>query len=160
MVKKVPKLRGEGFFVMMWCLSELLLIWHVECPITNSILTLCSFFHLQFFPWTKHDALLETFFIHFYGNSWCYAAFYTEQFSYINIRNTANLIGIIPNGNHKKQVFWGKHTVDGQKVPYVHRRLICQKVSVSRNLSQKAIPSDEDFSCLYPTFSSKGITFR
>ena len=33
-------------------------------------------------------------------------------------------------------------TVDGQKVPDVHRRLICQKVSVSRNLSQKVIPSD------------------
>ena len=51
-------------------------------------------------------------------------------------------------------------TVDGQKVPYVHRRLICQKVSVSCNLSQKVLPSDEDFSCLHPTFSSKVITFR
>ena len=45
-------------------------------------------------------------------------------------------------------------TVDGQKVPDVHRRLICQKVSVSRNLSQKVIPSDEDFSCLYPSFTT------
>ena len=52
------------------------------------------------------------------------------------------------------------YTVDGQKVPDVHRRLICQKVSVSLNLSQKAIPSYEDFSCLYPTFSSEVITFR
>lgn len=34
------------------------------------------------------------------------------------------------------------HTVDGQRVPEVHRRLICRKVSVSRNLSQKVIPSD------------------
>ena len=48
----------------------------------------------------------------------------------------------------------------GQKVPDVHRRLICQKVSVSRNLSQKVIPSDEDFSCLYPTFTSEVIIFR
>ena len=38
-------------------------------------------------------------------------------------------------------------TVDGQKVPDVHRRLICQKDSVSRNFSQKVIPSDENFSC-------------
>ena len=34
------------------------------------------------------------------------------------------------------------YTVDGHKVPKVHRRLICQNVSVSRNLSQKVIPSD------------------
>ena len=34
------------------------------------------------------------------------------------------------------------HTVDGQKVPDVYRRLISQKVSVSHNLSQKVIPSD------------------
>ena len=34
------------------------------------------------------------------------------------------------------------HTVVGQKVPNAHRRLICQKVTVSRNLSQKVIPSD------------------
>ena len=52
------------------------------------------------------------------------------------------------------------HTVDGQKVPNVHRRLICQKVSVSRNHSQKVVPSDEDFSFLYLTFSSEVITFR
>ena len=35
------------------------------------------------------------------------------------------------------------YAVDGQKVPDVHRRLICQKVSVSRNLSQKVIPLSE-----------------
>ena len=37
-----------------------------------------------------------------------------------------------------------QYTVDGKKVPDVHRRLILQKVSVSRNLSQKVMPSDED----------------
>ena len=52
------------------------------------------------------------------------------------------------------------HTVDGQKVPDVHRGLICQKVSVSRKLSQKVIPSDKDCSCLYPPFSSEVINFR
>ena len=64
--------------------------------------------------------------------------------------------------DHKKsqQIVPIDYTVDGQKVPDVHRRLICQKVSVSRNLSQKVIPSDEDFSCLYPTFTSEVITFR
>ena len=35
----------------------------------------------------------------------------------------------------KSKDFWAKCTVDGQKVPDVHRRLICQKVSMSRNLS-------------------------
>ena len=52
------------------------------------------------------------------------------------------------------------YTVDGRKVPDVHRRLICLKVSVSGNLSQRIIPSDEDFSCLYPTFTPEVITFR
>ena len=33
-------------------------------------------------------------------------------------------------------------TVDGQRVPDAHRWLICQKVLVSRNLSQKVIPSN------------------
>ena len=33
-------------------------------------------------------------------------------------------------------------TVDGQKLPGVHRRLICQKVSVSRNFSHKVLPFD------------------
>ena len=52
------------------------------------------------------------------------------------------------------------YTVDGQKVPDVYRRLICQKVSVSRNLSQKVRPSEENFSCLYPTFTFEVITFK
>ena len=51
------------------------------------------------------------------------------------------------------------HTVDGQKLPYFHRGLICQEVSVSPNLSQKAIPPGEDFSCLYLTFSSEVIKY-
>ena len=51
-------------------------------------------------------------------------------------------------------------TVDGQKVPDVHRGLICQKVSVSRNLSQNVIPSDEDFSCVFLTFTSEVITLE
>ena len=45
------------------------------------------------------------------------------------------------NGNLQGK---GAHTVDWQRVPDVYRRPICQKVSVSRNLSQKVIPSDED----------------
>jgi len=52
------------------------------------------------------------------------------------------------------------HTVDGQKVANAHRRLICQRISVSRNLSQKVIPSVKDFSCLYSTFTSEVVTFR
>ena len=55
------------------------------------------------------------------------------------------------SGNSKlcrnRSGFLEMYTVDGQKVPDVHRRLICQKVSVSRNLSQMVIPTDEDFSC-------------
>ena len=56
--------------------------------------------------------------------------------------------------------FQSQCTVDGQMVPDVYRRLICLKVSVSHNLFQKVIPSDEDFSCLYPTLTSEVITFR
>ena len=47
-----------------------------------------------------------------------------------------------------------------QKEPDVYKGLICQKVSVSRNLSQKVTPSDKVFLCLYPTFTSEVITFR
>ena len=52
-------------------------------------------------------------------------------------------------------LYVGMCTVDGHKAPNVYWRLTCQKGSVSCNLSQKVIPSDEDFSCLYPTFHQK-----
>ena len=101
-----------------------------------------SMFDVVFKIWCKKINFLSNFLmlqmrppniVHMFGHHVSLRFEISKAFYFLELRQ--NLIKFL----------WVKspnYTVDGQKVPDVQRRLICQKVWVSRNLSQKVMPSD------------------